>query len=136
VRPFFNIETVAGEGNLSANSYFASIVGPRRIALGSRQSFALQNDVPVNLINNTGVIRGVCFVSVSLVPGQPATLVLFGSDASASDDSGVPEVLSTAATGVLRFQATLNPGEALYAALPSTTAPNTTVNLVVSTEWY
>lgn len=139
MEPLFTVSTEAGLGNLSAKAYFASIVGPRRVALGSRKKFTLVNDIPVRLIGNTGIQGSqgaACFVSVTLVPGQAATLVLFGSDENPSDDNGVPEVLSTATSGVLRFQAALSPGEQLFAALPSTAPPNSSVSIVVSTEWY
>lgn len=138
-KPLFTVKTEPGEGNLSAKAYFASIVGPRRVALGSRRKITLTNDNPVRLVGNSG-IKGrngeACFVSVSLVPGQTAELVLFGSDENPSDDNGIPETLSTAASGVLRFQAVLNAGEQLYAALPSTAPAGSSVSIVVSTEWY
>ena len=138
-KPLFTVRTEPGEGNLSAKAYFASIVGPRRVALGSRKKITLTPDTPVRLVGNTG-IKGkfgeACFVSVTLVPDQTAALILFGSDENPSDDNGVPEVLSTAATGVLRFQAVLNAGEQLFAALPSTAPAGSSVSIVVSTEWY
>lgn len=137
--PLFTVKTEPGLGNLSAKSYVASIVGPRRVALGSRTKVTLVPGTPVRLIGNSG-IKGrngeACFVSVTLVPDQTAALVLFGSDENPSDDNGIPEVLSTAATGVLRFQAVLSAGEQLYAALPSTAPVGSSVSLVVSTEWY
>jgi len=138
VEPLFSVKTDPGEGNLSAKAYYASIVGPRRVALGSRRKFTLTNSQSQKLASNTGIqgARGVCFVNVTLVPGQTAELILFGSDENPSDDNGVPRVLSTATSGVLEFQAALSPGEMLYAALPSTAAANSSVSLVVSTEWY
>jgi hypothetical protein len=135
-KPLFSVTTEPGSGNLSAKPYFASLVGPRRVAAGARKSFTLNNEGSVQLVSNTGTGKGVCFVSVTLVPGIAPTLVLFGSNETPSDSDGIPEVLSTASTGVLRFQAVLNPGEMLFASLPSTAAAGTSVSLVVSTEWY
>lgn len=134
--PLFTIQTEPGQGNLGAKPYFASIVGPRRVALASRSRVNLNTNGSQQLVSNTGVGKGVCFVSVSLVPGVAPTLVLFGSDSGVSDNNGIPEVLSTNTTGVLKFQAILNPGDMLFASLPSTAVPGTSVGLVVSTEWY
>lgn len=141
MKPLFRID---GVDSLSAKAYLASVIGPRRVALGVRHKVTLRDFNPVKIAENTGAagVDRACYVSVSLAGGQGLTTppVLFGSDNSPSDDNGILQLIGPQiGSPIYSFSAVLYPSEQLYAALPTDvlalgiTLP---IALVVSQEWF
>lgn len=125
-----------GAGNLRMDLFFASIIGPARVAHGAKKVFALPQGQGKAIATNTGAggALPVCFVRVYLAANQTGPVpVLFGTSETLGTSSIPVNLIGTGAAGqeVSRyFDATLLPGEELYA----TASAN--VSVVVAQVWF
>ncbi len=130
------LEIDPGAGNLRMDLFFASTIGPTRVAHGAKKIYKMTGGKGIRVAATTGASGSdaISFVRVYLAAEQLGPVpVLFGTTETLGT-SAVPVNLigsSLAGQEVSRyFDATLLPGEELYALASSN------VSLLVSQVWF
>lgn len=115
------LEIDPGEGNLQMQALIASIVGPFRIAHGSKRTIHLEADEPKRIANIAPAARHCAFVALFLPLSTDGPLAItVGKEDSQGDSAGIPVQLEPrmgAGAGV-SFGCVLLPGETLYGQSP------------------
>lgn len=135
------LEMLSGYGNLDARALWAGIVGRYRLTHGDKVAFVVRQDRPLQVANNVAKHGVYKFVGISLPVGAPVNplSVLFTQDEKVGANTAIPVRLTDAmgnqdagapAVGGGAFYAILQPGEQLFAQLP--TGAVTTANLVIT----
>lgn len=121
-----------GEGNLDARALVAAILGPMRLAHGSRKTHVLPSNQPIQVVKNSKAAP--CYVGVSLDPAVAGPLVVLVSGTPSSGMNSVPITLTNTHgpySGV-SYGAVVLPSEELYLQ----TAPNAAqMRIVATTVW-
>lgn len=110
-----------GEGNLQENALRAAIIGPYRIAHGSKRTVNLQPDEPSRIANLAPAARHCAFVALFLPTSQTGPLNLtVGQEDTQGDSAGVPVALEPRVGPMagISFSCVLLPGETLYGQSP------------------
>lgn len=118
------ITNVEGLGN--ARALFASIVGPYRLAMGSKRSVRLNAEHGVELYKNIGAGQGYVLVGVALpanAPLQPLDIIAGDTD-ELGFNTGTPQIITRQMGGggqsVAGFMQLLLPGDQLFAQIVDT----------------
>jgi hypothetical protein len=107
----------SGEGLLDARALWASIVGPHRLAMGSRRAVTLRRDQPTLIAENIGRADAYVFVGFALPFGAAVgTLpVIFSRDSEMGNNNAIPASAQPVVTGSLTGTTQiLLPGEQLF----------------------
>lgn len=130
------LEINPGAGNLRLDVFFASMIGPNRVAHGAKKNFSMASGVGQRIAVTTGASgsNAVSFVRVYLAARQngPVPVVFGKSETQGTADIPVNLVGSfPAGQEVSRFfDAVLLPGEELYATTQGD------ASLLVSQVWF
>lgn len=111
----FDFNKDPGAGNLNMRAYFASIVGPRRVAQGRRSVKRVSVNEAQRLVDQVSGLEVMYFEiwlpqsTLAALPGNGAYLSLSSSETAGQN--GVQLLLSP----TQRYQGVLLPDDALYA---------------------
>lgn len=125
-----------GAGNLRMDVFFASIIGPNRVAHGSKAVKTMIQGQPQKIASTTGAggSNAISFARVYLAASQLGPVsILFGTSETLGTSSIPVNLVGTFVAGqeVSRyFDAVLLPGEELYAQTSSN------ASLLVSRVWF
>lgn len=130
------LEIDPGAGNLRMDVFFASAIGPQRVAHGAKDVKVLTAGQAVKIAATTGAggSHAVSFVRVYLATNQTGPVaVLFGTSETLGNTAIPVNLIGTATAGqeVSRhFDAILLPSEELYAQ------SSVGVSLIISRVWF
>jgi len=119
----FDLDNDPGEGNLNIRAYLASVVGPKRVAHGTRSVVRVPTANSEELAKNPSKNHQVYYIEVWL-PAQAGAVgarVLFSSSESMGESGVLITFNPPAAPGQLndRYRAVLLPTDHLYAQVIS-----------------
>ena len=109
------IEVLHGNGMLSLRAYWASVVGPQRLAMATRRVIELTTSDTARIYGNLGTADAYVFVGVSLpfnAPVNPLTVV-FAKEDKTGFNTGLPVRLTDNQVNY-GFTQLLLPGEELF----------------------
>jgi hypothetical protein len=112
------LEMEPGEGNLQLHALFAAIIGPHRIAHGSKRTVRLEADETKRIINIAPAARHCAYIALFLPASANGPLsISVGREDTQGDSAGIPVQLEPrmGATAGVSFGCVLLPGESLYA---------------------
>lgn len=123
------IETKPGLGLLSAEAYWASVVGPQRLAMAARKPVPLNNTAGTEIYKVLGASNGYVLVGVALPFNFPNPLqVAFGTDEQLGFNTGWPfTLIGNQNAHIFQFTQLLLPGEQLFAQIMDPAVPKQNV---------
>jgi hypothetical protein len=107
-----------GEGNLQMQALFAAVIGPYRVAHGSKRTVQLESDEPKRIVNVAPAARHCAYVALFLPQSADGPLyITVGKEDTQGDAAGIPVQLESrlATAAGVGFACVLLPGESLYA---------------------
>lgn len=123
----FDLDKDPGEGNLNIRAYLASVLGPRRVAHGTRSIVRVPTGNSEELAKNPSQQHQAYYVEVWTPPQVTAGVRMLFSSSESMGENGVLVVLGVGTypfSDLNKYKAVLLPSDHLYAQAVSDGAGN------------